>query len=60
MDQVASMEAKARELGIGKTIHYMFPQNNFLSDADIAKASALSPRIDEQMVADLHVGGNHA
>ena len=33
----------------------MFPQNNFLNDADIAKVKTLSPRIDSQMVADLHV-----
>ena len=38
----------------------MFPQNNFLRPADIAKASKLSPRIDELMVADLHVGGGGA
>jgi hypothetical protein len=54
------MEAKARSLGIGKTIHYMFPQNGFLKPEDIAKASQLSPRVDEQMVADLHVGGGGA
>jgi hypothetical protein len=60
VDQVAAMEAKARDLGIGNTIHYMFPQNGFLSSADIAKASALSPRNDDLMVADLHVGGGGA
>ena len=47
VEQVAAMEAKARELGIGRTIHYMFPQNGFLNEQDIAKASALSPRIDD-------------
>jgi len=58
VEQVTAMESKARELGIGKTIHYMFPSKGgvgFLNAADIAKASKLSPRIDEQMVADLHV-----
>jgi hypothetical protein len=38
----------------------MFPQNNFLSAADIVKASAFNPRIDGQMVADLHIGGGGA
>jgi hypothetical protein len=58
--QVEAMEAKARTLGIGNTIHYMFPQNGFLNATDIAKASQLSPRVDELMVADLHVGGGGA
>ena len=60
VDQVAAMEAKARELGVGKTLHYMFPMNSFLNDADIAKAVALEPRIDSQLLADLHVGGGGA
>jgi hypothetical protein len=54
------MEAKARTLGIGNTIHYMFPQNGFLNDTDLAKAAKLSPRVDELMVADLHVGAGGA
>ena len=54
------MEAKARQLGVGKTLHYMFPMNSFLNDADIAKAVALEPRIDSQLLADLHVGGGGA
>ena len=54
------MEAKARTLGIGNTIHYMFPSNGFLNSTDIAKASKLSPRIDELMVADIHIGGGGA
>jgi hypothetical protein len=54
------MEAKARTLGIGNTIHYMFPQNGFLNDSDLAKAAKLTPRLDELMVADLHVGGGGA
>ena len=60
VDQVAAMEAKARELGVGRKIHYMFPMNSFLNDADIAKAVALEPRIDSQLLADLHVGGGGA
>ena len=54
------MEAKARALGIGNTIHYMFPQNGFLNDTDLAKAAKLTPRVDELMVADLHVGAGGA
>ena len=49
VEQVAAMEAKARELGIGKRLKYLFPQNNFLNKADIAKAVALEPRIDSQV-----------
>ena len=60
VEQVAAMEAKAVELGIGGTFHYMFPQNNFLNQADLTKAAALSPRLDSQMVADVHIGGGGA
>eukprot|EP01043_Picozoa_sp_COSAG02_P104781 COSAG02_NODE_40789_length_401_cov_1.099338_1_plen_35_part_10 len=35
------MEAKACELGIGKTLYYLFPSNNFLNDTDIRKVAAL-------------------
>jgi hypothetical protein len=55
VEQVEAMEAKARSLGIGNTLYYMFPSNNFLKDDDLAKAAALSPRIDNQLLADLHV-----
>lgn len=54
------MEAKAVELGIGKTLHYLFPSNNFLNDADIQKAAALQPRLDSQLLADLHIGDGGA
>ena len=54
------MEEKARELGIGKTLFYMFPQNTFLNATDIKKAAALTPRVDSQMLADLHVGAGGA
>jgi len=60
VEQVAAMEAKANELGMGEQLFYMFPSNSFLNKGDIAKASALKPRIDAQMVADLHVGGGGA
>ena len=60
VQQVEVMEKKARELGIGKTLYYMFPKKTFLSDADIKKAVALTPRVDSQMVADLHVGAGGA
>ena len=60
VDQVEAMEAKARELGMGKTLHYMFPQNNFLNAEDVSKASKLSPRVDSQMLADIHIGGGGA
>ena len=54
------METKARELGIGKTLYYLFPQNGFLNDTDISKAAVLEPRLDSQMLADLHIGGGGA
>ena len=38
VEQVAAMEGKARELGIGGTLYYMFPQNTFLNTTDISKA----------------------
>lgn len=56
IEQVKAMEAKARTLGIGNTIHYMFPSNHFLNDNDIAKAVGMQPRIDNQLLADIHVG----
>lgn len=55
VEQVEAMEAKARSLGIGNTLYYMFPSNNFLKDDDLTKAAALTPRIDNQLLADLHV-----
>ena len=54
------MEAKAHELGVGNTLFYMFPQKTFLNSSDIKKAAALTPRVDDRMVADIHsakVGG---
>ncbi len=60
IEQVEAMEKKARELGIGKTLHYMFPSNGFLNDGDVVKAAALKPRIDSQLLADLHVGAGGA
>ena len=47
VEQVSAMEAKATALGMAEMLFYMFPQNKFLSTADIAKASQFSPRIDE-------------
>ena len=38
VEQVAAMEEKARELGIGKTLFYLFPENTFLNATDIQKA----------------------
>ena len=61
IDQVVAMEKKAVELGIGGTIHYMFPGNpGFLNATDIARAKQLSPRMDAQMLADIHIGGGGA
>ena len=54
------MEKRASSLGMPRTLFYMFPQNGFLNSDDIAKASAISPRIDSQMVADIHIGGGGA
>ena len=60
VEQVAAMEEKARELGIGKTLFYMFPQKSFLNATDIKKAAALSPRVDSQMLADIHIDAGGA
>ena len=58
VEQVAAMEEKAVQLGMGGELKYMFPNNGkFLNDADLAKAKALSPRLDAQMLSDEHVGG---
>lgn len=54
------MEAKACELGIGKTLYYLFPSNNFLNDTDIRKAAVLQPRLDSQLLADVHIGDGGA
>ena len=57
VEQVEAMEARATALGKRGELKYLFPSNGFLSDADAAKAATLSPRLDSQMLADLHVGG---
>jgi len=59
VDQVAAMEAKATELGMPKTLYYMFPQNGFLSPDDIAKAKSLNLPADH-LIADIHDGGTGA
>ena len=50
VEQAAAMEAKARELGIGNTIHYINPAGGkFLNATDLAKAEALN--MDHLLVA---------
>uniref|UniRef100_A0A7S3BW04 Alpha-L-arabinofuranosidase 1 catalytic domain-containing protein n=1 Tax=Haptolina ericina TaxID=156174 RepID=A0A7S3BW04_9EUKA len=57
VEQVEAMEKRATALGKRGELRYLFPSNNFLSDSDIAKAEKLSPRLDAQMLVDLHVLG---
>eukprot|EP00658_Telonema_sp_P-2_P038649 TRINITY_DN27689_c0_g1_i2.p1 TRINITY_DN27689_c0_g1~~TRINITY_DN27689_c0_g1_i2.p1 ORF type:complete len:676 (-),score=152.23 TRINITY_DN27689_c0_g1_i2:251-2278(-) len=60
VEQVTAMQAKATEIGKTDKMYYMFPNNNFLNSTDMAKASQLSPRIDDQLLADIHIGGGGA
>lgn len=55
VEQVAAMEARAKKVGMGGKLHYIFPSNGGLNPADTVKAKALG--IDSQMAADIHVGG---
>ena len=49
------MEAKAVELGIGKTLYYMSPNNaKWLNPTDAAAVEALG--ITDHAVMDAHVG----
>eukprot|EP00051_Salpingoeca_urceolata_P021197 m.328061 g.328061 ORF g.328061 m.328061 type:complete len:807 (-) comp19750_c0_seq31:149-2569(-) len=58
VEQVAAMEARARTVGMGGKLYYMFPQNKYLNPADLAKAEALG--LKDHLLADLHVGGGGA
>lgn len=53
VEQVAAMETRAKKLGMGGKLHYIFPSNGGLNPADTVKAKALG--IDQQMAADIHV-----
>ena len=55
VEQVAAMEARAKKIGVGGKLKYIFPSNGGLNPADTIKAKALG--IDAQMAADIHVGG---
>lgn len=55
VEQVAAMEARAKKVGVGGKLKYIFPSNGGLNPADTIKAKALG--IDAQMAADIHVGG---
>lgn len=52
------MEAKATELGMPKTLFYLFPDNSYLNATDLARAEALG--LGEHLVVDLHVGATGA
>jgi alpha-L-arabinofuranosidase len=55
VEQVAAMEARAKQVGVGGQLKYIFPSNGGLNPADTIKAKALG--MDAQMAADIHVGG---
>lgn len=59
LEQMQAMEAKAVSLGVGGSIHYMFPTNQGLSAADAAKAQQMGLPIP-QIAPDIHVGGGGA
>jgi len=55
-EQVAAMEAKAKELGQGGKLFYMNPNNaKWLKPADAAKVEAIG--IKDHAVMDIHLGG---
>ncbi len=56
--QVGAMEERARALGLGGRLRYIFPQSGGLRGADVAAARALG--IDAQIVTDIHVGASGA
>ena len=58
VEQVAAMEARAKQVGMGGKLHYIFPSNGGLNPADTVKAKALG--IDAQMAADIHVSQHSA
>ena len=57
--QVAAMEARARTLGLGGTLTYIFPSNDGLTPDEVtaAKASGVAAG---QIATDVHVGADGA
>ena len=65
LSQVVAMEERARALGIGGKLRYLFAapgpdHDTFLNTADLAAAKRLSPRIDAQLIDSIHVGHSPA
>jgi alpha-L-arabinofuranosidase len=56
--QVQAMEERAKAVGAGGKIRYIFPDNGGVHGDDIAKAAALG--LGAQLVTDLHVGASGA
>jgi len=56
--QVVAMERRARSLGLtNNSLYYVFPGvHSFLDQTDLARVAQLYPRLDSQMIADLHEG----
>ena len=59
IEQAASMEARAAALGRANELTFMFPDNNGLSAADLAKAAAAGLPM-ARLGADIHVGAGGA
>ena len=57
--QVAAMEARARTLGLGGTLTYIFPSNDGLT-ADEVNAAKASGVAAGQIATDVHVGADGA
>ena len=54
VEQVAAMEARAKKVGVPKTLKYLFPQNGGVNSSDAPKAKALG--LGANLVCDLHTG----
>merc|ERR1712176_576597 len=54
VEQVKAMEERATKLGMAKTLHYMFPDNQGPNGPDSLKAAALG--LGDHLVVDIHDG----
>ena len=58
VEQAAAMEARAKAVGQGGKLVYLFPQNKYLNATDYPKAEALG--YGDRLVPDFHVGAGGA
>lgn len=56
LEQVAAMEKKAKVLGMGRELFYLYPGNEFPNDDNFStNVTLFQPRIDEHLLADIHM-----